>query len=220
MRLFRWDSPFMQKVAMVGNLIVLNILWLLCCIPVITAGAATVAMYYTVFQYLTAEETSVFRPFFKGFRDNFKQATLLWIPSLLIGALLVLDVRYYIFAYETHVVFQVVTIIACVVFLLLQTQLLPIVARYETRSRDAIKNAALLSVLHLPSSVIMAVLNVLPLVVFLAFTVEFMRWLPLWVGLWFSLVAYLNGRMLLKIWKKRVAVEEEPTEEKAVAESE
>ena len=71
--LFRWDSPFSQKLALVGNLIMLNILWIVCSLPIITMGAATTALYYTVFQYQTNGEDAVFRPFFRGFAKNFKQ---------------------------------------------------------------------------------------------------------------------------------------------------
>lgn len=209
MNIFRWDSPFAQKLALVGNLIVLNILWLLCSLPIVTAGAATAALYYTVFQYQTADETAVFRPFFRAFGKNFKQATLLWLPSLAVGALLLLALRYYIFAYETHVIFQAITLIVCAVFLLMQTQLLPLIARFETKSMAAVKNAVLLSILHFPSSILMAALSILPAVIFLLFTVQFMQWLPLWVGIWFSLVAYMNGRMLLKLWKKHMPEDSE-----------
>ena len=52
--IFRWDSPFMQKVSKAGNLILLNILWILCSIPVLTMGAATAALYHVIFQYQTA----------------------------------------------------------------------------------------------------------------------------------------------------------------------
>ena len=90
-------------------------------------------------------------------------------------------------------------------------QLLPQIARFETTIGTAIKNAALLTILHMPSGFLMAALNVLPIVIVLLYPVMFMQWLPLWVCIWFSLVAYINGRMLLKIWKKHMP-EEEPNE--------
>lgn len=215
MKFLRWDSPLMQKVALVGNLVILNILWVVCSLPIVTAGAATAAMYYTVFQFQTAEETEVIRPFFRGFRSNFKQATLLWIPTLVVGAILVLAVLYYIVMYPANTVLQAVVILSCAIFLMMQTQLLPMVARFDVKTGDALKNSLLLSLLHFPSSILMAVLNILPAVILYALDLnDFMRWLPLWVGLWFSLIAYLNGRMLLRIWKKRMVAEETPEPEK------
>ena len=210
--IFRWDSPFMQKVAKVGNLILLNILWILCSIPVLTMGAATAALYHMVFQYQTADEDTVFKPFFRAFAKNFIQATLLWLPTLAVTALLILDLRY-LFAFGGNTLMWVVIIVASVIFLMLQTQLLPQVARFENKLGTVIKNAALLTILHMPSAFLMAALNILPIIIFFAFPVMFMRWLPLWIGIWFSLVAYMNGRMLLKQWAKHMPQNEEMEKE-------
>ena len=213
--IFRWDSPFAQKLAMVGNSILLNVLWLLCSLPVVTMGASTAALYYVVFQYQTSDETAVIKPFFRAFAKNFKQATLLWIPTMAIITLLILDLRY-LFAYGGSSLIWVVVIVASVVFLMIRTQLLPQVARFENKLGTIIKNAALLTILHMPSAFLMATLNILPVVIFLLLPVEFMRWLPLWVGIYFALVAYMNGRMLLKQWAKHIppeVVEGEENEE-------
>ena len=210
--IFRWDSPFAQKLAMVGNSILLNVLWLLCSLPVVTMGASTAALYYVVFQYQTSDETAVIKPFFRAFVKNFKQATLLWIPTLAIITLLILDLRY-LFAYGGSSLMWVVVIVASVVFLMIQTQLLPQVARFENKLGTIIKNAALLTILHMPSAFLMATLNILPVVIFLLLPVEFMRWLPLWVGIYFALVAYMNGRMLLKQWAKHIPPEVDEGEE-------
>ena len=215
--IFRWDSPFMQKIAMVGNLVILNILWVLCSVPVVTMGAATAAMYQTVFQYIDQVEDSVFKPFFKAFAKNFKQATLMWLPILLIGAVLLIGLRY-LFAIGGDIVMWIVIPAVSAIFLLMQPQLLPQIARFDTKTKAAVQNAALLTLLHMPSAFLMTLLNILPAVIFLLYPVEFMRWLPLWVGIWFSLVAYMNGRMLLKIWKKHIPVEMTEEAEEAAEE--
>ena len=210
--IFRWDSPFVQKIAMVGNLVVLNILWILCSLPVITMGAATTALYYTIFQMQTNDEETVFRPFFRAFGKNFVQSTLIWIPTLAITALMIFNLRF-LFALGGSSLLWIVIIVMSVLFLLIQTQLLPQIARFETKLGTVIQNAALLTVLHMPSAFLMAGLNIIPIVIFFLYPFAFMRWLPLWVGIWFSLVAYMNGRMLLKIWKKHMPEEEEKPEE-------
>lgn len=213
--IFRWDSPVVQKIAMVGNLVLLNILWVLCSLPIVTAGAATTALYYVIFQYVTNEEDTVLRPFFRAFVKNFKQSTLLWIPSLIIMALLLLDVLY-MFIYGTPTLVGILIVVVCVLFLMVQAHLLPQVARFETKLKPVIQNGVLLTLLHMPSTLLMAVLNLMPIAVFLLFPYQFMQWLPLWVGIWFSLVALVNGRMLLKIWAKHMETEKEeiePTEE-------
>ena len=61
--LFNWNSRLMQGLAMVTNLVALNLLWIICCIPIFTAGAATTALYQTVIQYQTQQDDAVFRHF-------------------------------------------------------------------------------------------------------------------------------------------------------------
>lgn len=211
-KIFRWDSPFMQKIAMVGNLVILNVLWILCSIPVVTAGAATAAMYQVVFAYLTNEEEVVLKPFFRAFAKNFKQATLVWLVILVVFAILLLDL-WYMFLIGTPDLIGILIIIVCILFLMVQSHLLPQVARFDTKIKPVFKNAALLTILHMPSSLMMAVLNVLPIPIFILYPYQFMQWLPLWVFIWFSLVALANSRILLKIWSKHMEVEEKEPEE-------
>ena len=211
-KIFRWDSPFMQKIAMVGNLVILNVLWILCSIPVVTAGAATAAMYQVIFQYLTNEEETVLKPFFQAFAKNFKQATIVWLAILAVFAILLLDL-WYMFLIGTPDLVGILIIIVCILFLMVQSHLLPQVARFDTKIKPVFKNAMLLTVLHMPSSLMMAVLNVLPIPIFILYPYQFMQWLPLWVFIWFSLVALANSKILLKIWSKHMEVEEKEPEE-------
>lgn len=218
-KIFRWDSPVMEKIALVGNLVLLNMVWLLCCIPLITAGAATTAMYYTVFQFQAEGETEVLRPFFRSFCKNFKQATLLWIPALAIIALMLFNAWYLISNPGSVVIWAAVIILSCILLMLL-SHIFPMLARFEQNSKTILHNSLLLTLLHLPTTVLWTALNVLPFVVFVMVSpYTFAQWLPLWVGLWFSMTAYLNGKMQLKIWAKHIPKEETPEEtEEEIAE--
>ena len=69
--MFRYDSPYMRVMTGFANLVILNLLWILCSIPVITAGASTASMYYVVFCWLTKEDDAVIKPFFKAFKKPF-----------------------------------------------------------------------------------------------------------------------------------------------------
>jgi len=205
-----WNSPLMQKLGMLTNLVVLNLLWLLCCIPVVTAGAATTALYHTVFQYLTHQDEAIFRPFFRAFRQNFKQATLLWLPMLALLALLIFDGLYT--AANGGGFLLTVFIVASVVLFLLMTHIFPMAARFRMTAGALLRTAFSLTVLHLPSTLLMAVLNVLPVIVLLFTPAGFLKWLPLWAGLWFALIACLNGKLLLKLWEKHLSKQEHEDE--------
>lgn len=201
--IFNWNSPLIQKLALLTNLVALNILWLLCCIPAFTAGAATTALYYTVFQYVDGVSDEIFRPFFRSFGQNFKQATLLWLPLLMILMLLTFD-GLFLAANGGNAALWIALVVATLVFLMLHTYLFPLLARFEMKSKALFSTAISLFVLHLPTSLLMAAMNLLPVFLMLFAPTDFLRWSILWIGLWFSLVAYLNGKMLLKIWSKHM----------------
>ena len=92
-KLFNLDSPFMQFMNRVADLMWLNILFVICCIPVITIGPSLTAMYYITLKMVRNEESYITKGFFKSFRQNFLQATILWIMLLAILAVLFVDWR-------------------------------------------------------------------------------------------------------------------------------
>ena len=204
--LFNLNSRVMQGLAMVTNLVALNILWLICCVPIFTAGAATTALYHTIFQDHTHQDDEIFRPFFRAFRANFKQATLLWMLSLLAMGLLAFDLVYLLsWGLGTAVLFL---LIVCAVFLLgIQLHLFPLIARFDMNTKPLLRTSASLSILHLPTTLLALILYGLPFAVFAYDPMLFFQIGILWVGIWFSLVAYINGRILLKVWQKHLPPE-------------
>ena len=85
------NSLFGRVMTRCGILIAANLLFLLGCVPVVTAGAAWAALYYTLFKTLREGEVNPFRTFWQGFRDNFRQATAAW--GLLVGLGLLLGLE-------------------------------------------------------------------------------------------------------------------------------
>lgn len=79
------DNPFFRLMGAIGDLVVLNILWLLCCLPVVTAGASTLALFAIVHKIAAGEDYRTASGFFKAFRRDFKQATALWLVVLAAG---------------------------------------------------------------------------------------------------------------------------------------
>ena len=75
MSFFSLDSKFSQIMGRVFDLMMLNIIFLIMCIPIVTIGANFTAMYYVTLKMIKNEETYIFRTYWKSFRENFKQAT-------------------------------------------------------------------------------------------------------------------------------------------------
>ncbi len=160
------DSPVMRILNRVADLLILNFLMIICCIPVITVGAAYTAMHYVLLKMVRDEEGYLVRGFFKSFAANFKQATVLWLIMLLIIGVYIGDGL--IFQYSS-IQFPKPLMIAVVAIaiLLLMTALyvFPLQARFENTVKNTLKNAMILAFANLPKTILMVVLYALPLVI-------------------------------------------------------
>lgn len=205
--LFNLNSPWVKRFAMLTNLVCLNILWLVCCIPVITAGAATSALYHTVFLYHNKEDDAVLRPFFRAFRTNFKQSTLLFLPLLAALVLVVFDLVYLAsYGKGTAVLFLLILVVLLLMGMLIH--LFPLIARFDMNAKALLRTAFSLTALHLPGTLTVIALLALPMILLLFFPDWFLRFGAAWAGVWFSAIAYFFGKFLLKIWNKHVPAED------------
>ena len=91
MKFLSYDSPFGQLLMKLCYACYLNLLWFICCIPIFTIGASTTALYYTCLKIARDDDTGLARKFFRSFRENFRQSTVLWLILLAVGALLAGD---------------------------------------------------------------------------------------------------------------------------------
>ena len=91
MKFFSYESKFSQLLLKLCNACMLNVLWFLCSLPIVTMGAATTALYYACLKIVREEDSHVAAQFFRSFRQNFRQATQIWLILLGCGLFLGLD---------------------------------------------------------------------------------------------------------------------------------
>lgn len=197
-KMFNLDSPLMRMLSRLGDLIILNLLALVCALPVITLGASAAGLY-TAMQKLVKDEGRPVRDFFHGFRQNFKQATALWLILAASGALLVLGLLFYANMEGTlgRILFFVVVFLA-ILWSLASCWVFPLQARFYNTIGSTLRNALLCSVAYLWRSLVMAVLQFLPLFLALVSPYVFLLIGVIWILIWFSLAAYLQMRLLKK----------------------
>ena len=168
MKIFDLDSPLMNVLNKMADLMWLNILTLICCIPIITAGAAFTSMHYVALKIVRNEESYITRSFFKSFKTNFRQATLIWLMILLIAAVLGGD--YYIIT-KSGIQFSsvlVVLIMAAAVLVICTTlYVFPVLAKFDNTIMGTIRNAFIMSILQLPKTLVMLVMAFFPLIIYL-----------------------------------------------------
>ena len=91
MNLLKMDGPIMNFLRMITNYLILQIIFVISCVPIITIGAAIAAKYQVAMKLVKDEDTGIVKPFFQAFAKNFKEATPIWIGQLVIYFLIYLD---------------------------------------------------------------------------------------------------------------------------------
>ena len=198
-KLLNPDSPLMIFLSNLTDIIVLNVLCFICCLPVITIGPSVTAMHYITLKIARDEEIYVLRDYFKAFKENFKQSIIAWMVFLVITAVFFVD--YLILkdmGLENTKVFLM--IIGAIYLLVCFTMMyvFPLVARFENSLKQTVKNAFFMSILHIFKTVIMAVIYAIPFVLLPLHYNVLMVFLL--VGL--SGPAYFNSFIWKSIFKK------------------
>lgn len=205
-KLFRMDSPLMRFLTKIADLMVLNILFCVTSIPLITIGASWTALYSVTLKMVRDEEGSVSRSYFRSFRQNFRQATLLWLGVLVVLALLVLDIRVLNGMSEGTApgLLRVgVEILALLGIMVLQ-YLFPSLARFEASLADTLKNACMMALAHLPKTALMTAAVVGAVWITLINNTTIAIGLMVWPLIGFALMAFGNSGILRKIFDNYV----------------
>lgn len=149
MKFLSYDSPFGQLLLKLCYACYLNLLWFICCIPIFTIGASTTALYYTTLKIVREEDRSLTRMFFRSFRENFRQSTVLWLILFAIGLLLAGDgyIVYHLRASSTGVPAVMWTLIlalliaAAVAYVIVLFFVFPLVATVSNTNWAMLKNS-------------------------------------------------------------------------------
>lgn len=200
------DSPLMRFLTKIADLMVLNILFCVTSIPLITIGASWTALYSVTLKMVRDEEGSVSRSYFRSFRQNFRQATLLWLGVLVVLALLVLDIRVLngMAGGTAPGLLRVgVEILALLGIMVLQ-YLFPSLARFEASLADTLKNACMMALAHLPKTALMTAAAVGAVWITLINNTTIAVGLMVWPLIGFALMAFGNSGILRKIFDNYV----------------
>ena len=153
-KIFDMDNPFMRALSVAADLIVLNVLTLLCSLPVVTAGAAFTAMNDLLIHMVRGEEGYIVKPFFRSFAGNFKKGTLLGLLLLAAAAILYFD---YLAALTYMPPLRLGIAAIAVILLAFSLYAFALLSRYENTLGRTLKNAAALAVGCFPRTALMTV---------------------------------------------------------------
>ncbi len=172
--LFNLDGPVLQFINKITYSVYLNILWFICCIPIVTAGASTTALFYVTLKIVKNEEGNITKAFFRSFRANLKQGTKIWLILLFLGAILCTD-GYVLYHLRFENIFwtlcTAVFFVAAAAYAIVLMYIFPLLARFDNTVGAMFKNALFIGVRFLVCTAMMAaVYFVMVLVVIRVFT--------------------------------------------------
>ena len=208
-KFFSPDSNAMRFLTLVCNLIYLNILFLLCSIPLFTIGASLTAMYTTMFKMLHKDDPFIGKTFFKSFKNNFKQATILWIPIAIFEVmfisgtfitLYILDPVYKPLQYPLTIAFFIIMCVSNYIF--------PQIALFKQTNTVTIKNAVLLALSNFPTTLFMILV---PVILYLIGDISpkntvMVFSILLFIGI--AAITYYNAALLRRIFNKLMGEED------------
>ncbi len=158
-QLFSPESKVYQLVSKIVSSVWLNILWTVCSLPVFTAGAATTALHHVSLKVVREEGGNLTKEFFRSFKENFKQATVIWLMLLVLGIVLAVDG--YVFSRMRYdgliwTLGYAVFFVALAAYAIVMMWVFPLLAKFNNTTFAMLRNSLMIGMRFLMCSVFMA----------------------------------------------------------------
>ena len=202
--LFHYDNPLVQLLTVLADIILTNLLCILCCLPVVTAGASIAATYKVMLNLSQDTGGGIWNTFFTAFRENFKQATAVWLVTLLVTASLVCDYLLIRLYFQGSLYTALLIVVAILAFLAMAVlaYLYPLMIRYQNTLREHLHNAMILCIYKFPKTILMVALHALPFALALLLPPAFLYTLLFWVLMGFAVIPLADVILLKPVFQE------------------
>ena len=216
-RFFNMDNKFFVFMGKIADLCMLNLLCIICCIPIVTAGASLTALYYVTMKMVRNEEAYIFRSFFRSFKQNFKQATVINIIMLAAAALLYIDTNIAgKMGQPAGKILGMIFAAFTVLYVMMLLYVYPLLAKFYNSVKNTFKNAILMAIRHLPYTILMLLICACPILILFIPSFQIQMSLIMLVILFGpAVIAYGNSHFFVRIFDKYIP-EESVSEETEV----
>lgn len=204
------ENPIIRGIGRIADFVILNLLWLICSLPIVTIGASTTALYTVMLKLVKNEEGYIARGFLKAFKDNLRQSTILWLLFMLLWFILIVD--FYSLRFMPGNISGILQILFLVMGGLLVgmgVYVFALQARFENTIKNTLKNALILVFAKLPYTLLLILLSVVPVIVTVLTPQTLMIGLLFWFFIGVACVAWLNSFLLRHVF---VILEKQPSE--------
>ena len=211
--LFHYNSPLMQLLTRVCDLIIINILFIFSCIPIFTIGAAISGMMKACQGIVLDDERGIWNLYTSGFKSNFKQSTVVWLATLVV----VISLVCYWMLIKAFcrgalaVVMLIVMGVLAIITLSLLVYLFPLIVRYNNNLREHLRNASILAITRLLLTICLIVLTAVPFILPLISLQAFLQTFIFWGIFGFAFLCHLANLLL----KPMYSILESPSMQKS-----
>ncbi len=208
------DGPVFEFLNKMADLIILNLLFVLCSIPIITIGDSLTALAYVLLKKKEGSEGYLWKQFFHSFKENFKQSTIIWVFMLLAAVVLAVDFSMLsAFSGAFKMVLMVVVLLGLFFWLVLAIYAFPLQSRFENPIKQTIKNAILMSLANAPKTILMIVITIAAAAITIWNAYTIVWGVLFWIMIGFALLQEINCTFLHKMFQVLMPkeVEEEMT---------
>jgi uncharacterized membrane protein YesL len=187
-RVYRWLDT-------ATDFFLLNLIWLVVCLPVVTIFPSTAAMFGVVRDWVRGKEGSLTRTFITRFRENLGQSLLVGAIWTVFGLALFLDFLVANqFSYWAEIILKSVLLLVSTLYAFGSVYLFPVMVHYETDWKTVIKNSLLISLVRLPTTLVC--------LVFLVLMVGLTVVVPFLVVITGSITAYVVYKLCDRVFRK------------------
>lgn len=209
--IFHYEGKFARALQKVSDVIIASVLWIVGCIPLITIGTSTTALYYASIKAVLGEGTIV-KNFFKSYKENLKQSIVVEVILLVVAYIMYLNWNIGFKMMENGTVFKVFFFVVLAWILLVVSYIFPVLARFALTTRQLFVNAFVMSITNLPKTIFIILTSMVPIVCLVIRVDYVIKFLPLIIVVVPGLAAYLNAIMFNKIFDPYMPHEEEEKE--------
>ena len=200
--MFHLENPVMQFLSKLGDMIIANVLFLLCCLPVVTVGASASALARVTQDLALDQDRGTVRRFFHSFRQNFRQATVVYLALVVIAACLAANwlIAVYFLEGALAVALQGVVVLMGALVLGVAVYLVPLLSRYQNTLGEHVRNAMILAVVKLPRTLALMLVAAAPVLLVLLSPAAVLNLFPVFLLIGFGFLSFLSSELLVPVF--------------------
>ena len=198
------ERPFFEFMGNIGDWIILNVLFVITSLPVLTIGMTVTAMYRVSLRRIRGESQYAAREYFEACREEWRQSTKLWLVFMITGGILLFDILY---GKNLSKMLNIANGVLLVLWCFTISYAFPLQARFQNSMKNTLMNALLLAFKNLPATLIMVILNCIPAVCIAGGAFVTMAAMPIFCVIGFSLIVWINSLFLTTIFQTLIKEE-------------